>query len=233
MRNSLNFAKLIKYLEGYDFGEFFNDGEVEHFLDYFYDTSIEYHLGEWECKYGATKLVILMKNEDIVFKIPFNSTWNSEIEDFSFFYGAPCASTWDYCEAEEDRYNQAEEEGFADYLAHTSYVYKTKNGIRIYIQPKCSTKAIKKTTSSKSHQVLEKWFKQMLPIDDVQWLNTFLDCYGAYKLKKFLTFLRENEWDDDLSTRNIGYTKMGMPVLVDYSSYMEQHIDFQSLDLSS
>ena len=73
--------------------------------------------------------------------------------------------------------------------------------------------------------------KGSLPIDDTKWLNTFIDCYGAYKLKQFLQFLENEDWDDDLSHNNIGYTKEGKPVLIDYSSYMEQWIDLSDLDL--
>ena len=231
MKNSLSFVKLVKYIEGYSFGEFFNDNNVDNFIDYLYENSEEYQMGEWKCAYGATKLVIIMEKEDFVFKIPFNSEWDSWKGDYAFFYGAPATSTWDYCEAEEERYDFAEECGFSKYLAKTNIVYSTKNGVRIYIQPKCSVHSKHKTTSKRSSKVFSKWFKRCLPIDDTQWLNTFIDYYGAYKLKQFLTFLLNEEWDDDLGSRNIGYTIEGKPVLIDYSSYMEQYIDFQDLDL--
>ena len=231
MKNSLSFVKLVKYIEEYSFGEFFNDNNVDNFIDYLYENSEEYQMGEWRCVYGATKLVIIMEKEDFVFKIPFNSEWDSWEGDYAFFYGAPATSTWDYCEAEEERYDFAEECGFSKYLAKTNIVYSTKNGVRIYIQPKCSVHSKHKTTSKRSSKVFSKWFKRCLPIDDTQWLNTFIDYYGVYKLKQFLTFLLNEEWDDDLGSRNIGYTIEGKPVLIDYSSYMEQYINFQELDL--
>ena len=231
MRNCLSFAKLVKYIENYSFDEFFNSNTVDNFIDYLYENSEEYQMGEWRCTYGATKLVIIMEKEDFVFKIPFNSEWDSWNRDYTFFCGAPATSTWDYCEAEEERYDFAEEYGFSEYLAKTNIVYSTKNGIRIYIQPKCFVHSKHKTTSKRNRRVFSKWFKHGLPIDDTQWLNTFIDYYGAYKLKQFLTFLLNEEWDDDLGSRNIGYTIEGKPVLIDYSSYMEQSIDFQDLDL--
>ena len=231
MRNTLSFAKLVKYIENYSFGEFFNDWNVDDFIDYFYEVSKEYQDGFWHCEYGATKMVIIMDDENIVFKIPFNSIRDHEAEAYEFFYGAPATSTWDYCEAEEERYDVAEEYGFANYLAKTSIVYQTKNGVRIYIQPKCKTDSRHKTTSKRTYKTFRKWYKNALPIDDIKWLNTFIDYYGAYKLKLFLNFLTEKEWDDDLSHDNIGYTIEGKPVLIDYSSYMEQYIDFQNLDL--
>lgn len=231
MQNSLSFVKLVKYIENYSFDEFFNDNTVDDFIDYFYEASEEYKEGKWHCRYGATKLVIIMDDENIVFKIPFNSEWRNREEGYVFFCGAPATSTWDYCEAEEERYDFAEESGFSKYLAKTNIVYNTKNGVRIYIQPKCFVHSNHKTTSKRNKRVFRKWFKDCLPVDDTQWLNTFIDCYGAYKLKQFLTFLLNEEWDDDLGSRNIGYTIEGKPVLIDYSSYMEQYIDFQSLDL--
>lgn len=231
MQNSLSFVKLVKYIENYKFGEFFNDWNADDFVDYFYEASEEYREGKWHCEYGATKMVIIMDNEDIIFKIPFNSTWDFDTKQFEFFYGAPCPSTWDYCEAEEDRYNFAEDNGFSKYLAKTSMVHKTKNGVRIYIQPKCKTDSHHKTTSKRTYRTFSNWYKNTLPIDDIKWLNTFIDCYGAYKLKLFFNFLSNEGWDDDLRHDNIGYTIEGKPVLIDYSSYWEQHIDFQSLDL--
>ena len=72
MQNSLSFVKLVKYIEGYDFGEFFNDWNADDFIDYLYESSEEYQKGDWYCEYGATKLVIVMNDENIVFKIPFN-----------------------------------------------------------------------------------------------------------------------------------------------------------------
>ena len=109
MQNSLSFAKLVKYIEGYSFGEFFNSDTVDNFIDYLYKNSEEYQTGKWRCTYGATKLVIIMEKEDFVFKIPFNSEWDNGEDDYVFFYGAPATSTWDYCEAEEERYDFAEE----------------------------------------------------------------------------------------------------------------------------
>ena len=231
MRNILSFAKLIKYIEEYPFGEFFNDWNVSDFIDYLYDVSEECQNEKWHCEYGATKMVIIMDDEEIVFKIPFNSIKDYEARTCEFFYGAPATSTWDYCEAEEERYDVAEEYGFANYLAKTEIVYNTKNGIRIYIQPKCTTRNRHKTTSKRNYRVFSKWYRGSLPIDDTKWLNTFIDCYGAYKLKQFLQFLENEDWDDDLSHDNIGYTKEGKPVLIDYSSYMEQWIDLSDLDL--
>ena len=231
MKNSLSFVKLVKYIEGYSFGEFFNDDNASLFIDYLHEVSEECQSSKWRCEYGATKLVIIMNDEDIVFKIPFNSTWDYNESDYSFFYGAPSISTWDYCEAEEERYNIAEENGFANYVAKTSMVYSTKNGVRIYTQPKCYGYSKEKRTSRKRLEVFKKWAKFNLPILEPAWLNAFIDHYGAYKLKKFLKFLIDEEWDDDLSGPNIGYTATGEPILIDYSSYMEQHINFQELDL--
>lgn len=231
MRNSLSFVKLVKYIEGYSFGEFFNDDNAGLFIDYLHEVSEECQKSEWRCEYGATKLVIIMNDEDIVFKIPFNSTWDYNEHEYVFFYGAPSISTWDYCEAEEERYNIAEENGFANYVAKTSMVYSTKNGVRIYTQPKCYEYSKKKRTSRKRLEVFKKWTKFNLPILESSWLNSFIDYYGAYKLKKFLKFLIDEEWDDDLNGPNIGYTSTGEPILIDYSSYMEQHINFQELDL--
>ena len=231
MRNSLYFARLVKYIENYNFGEFFNDVNVEDFIDYFYQVSTEYQNGLWRCDYGATKLVIIMDEEDIVFKIPFNSDYDFLEKSCMFFYGAPAPSTWDYCEAEEERYAVAEENGFANLLAKTNIIYTTKNGIRIYTQPKCFTKTHIKPNSKKKYLTFSTWYKRQMPIDNLCWLNTFIDYYGAYRMKKFFDFLIEEEWDDDLCGSNIGYDMNGAPVLIDYSSYMEQNLNFDQFQL--
>ena len=225
---SLNFAKVVKYIEGFDFEEFFNYRNVDTFLNYLNEVSIEYRQQEWACYYGATKLVIIINEEDYVIKIPFNSTenWNDDYDENPYgpFYGAPAATCWDYCEVEKERFALAKENHFDKFFAETVLSYVTNNDIRIYTQPKCEICSIcpaRKTNSNKNFKFFREWYDgEYVPIDSVNWLNTFIDFYGLDALKNFLHFLEKNDWADDLSNNNIGFYKV-YPVLIDYSSYWE------------
>jgi len=221
---SFNFVKAVKYIEGYDFGEFFNYENADLFINYMYAISPECQQQKWHCFYGATKMVIVFDDENFVIKIPFNST-----EDYCYgertivpFCGAPAPSCWDYCEVEQLRYEDAKVHNFEKFVAKTTLVYITKNDIRIYTQPKCETcyNCEKKTCSKKNFEFFRKWYKGCLPIDNINWLNCFIDNYGLKTLKAFCRFLEVNDWADDFSSDNLGFCN-GLPVLIDYSSYWE------------
>lgn len=217
---SLNLAKIIKYIEGYDFEGFFSYFDADDFIDYLYSVSPEYYNQNWSCKYGSTKLVIVMDDENYVIKIPFHG------EDRDIYYvGAPTSEDfWDYCQAEENRYNEAPDV-IKNHLAKTTWIYETKNGIRLYTQPKCliAAKNHYNTKSQKTYKFFCNWWKMessKLPIDHTDWLNLYIDCYGLPSLKVFFKAIIEEDWNDDLRDANIGFLN-GRPVLVDYSSFCE------------
>ena len=220
---SLTFAKIIKYIEGYDFEDFFAYDDADKFIDYLYHTSPEYYNQKWSCQYGATKLVIIMKDEDYVIKIPFHG----ESKD-NYYVGAPTSEDfWDYCRGEAERYNEAPDV-IKKHLAKTTWVYETSNGIRLYSQPKClvAYKNHYNTKSQKPFAFFWKWWKKKkrgyaLPVNHIDWLNLYIDCYGLDSLKSFFETVINEDWDDDLADRNIGFLD-GRPVLIDYSSYWEQ-----------
>jgi len=215
---SLNLAKVIKYIEGYDFGGFFSYFDAEDFINYLYSVSPEYYNQNWSCKYGSTKLVIIMDDENYVIKIPFHGEYKD------YYVGAPTSEDyWDYCQAEEERYENAPIV-IKSRLAKTELIYETKNGIRLYSQPKCSiaNNTHCTTKSQKTAKFFYDWWGRgtHLPINHVDWLNTYIDYYGLDSLKAFFKALIKEDWDDDLRDVNIGFLN-GRPVLVDYSSFCE------------
>ena len=226
---SLNLAKLVKYIEEYDFNDFFSYYDADDFIDYLYYASSEFYNQNWSCKYGSTKLVIIMNDEDYVIKIPFHGE-----DKYEYYEGAPCTvDFWDYCQAEEERYENAPVV-IKSRLAKTQLIYETKNGIRLYSQPKCSIarNAHCATKSKKTAKFFYDWWGRdsLLPITHVNWLNTYIDCYGLDSLKAFFKAIIQEDWNDDLRDVNIGFLN-GRPVLVDYSSFCEQCLD--EIDLTS
>lgn len=230
MSEALTFARMIKYIEGYSFDDFFTSENVDGFLHYLYYNCKDFSSGKAKCYYGASKCVIISDDLPYVIKIPFNGFWDWEEKQDIPFFGAACDDGWDYCEAEENRFHLAEEFHFQKYLAKTEFVHITKNGIRIYTQPKCisglrrikpGTLKFYKTIESKYQENRKE--KTTIPIYDINWVITFVNLYGYEELERFFDFLIENDWDDDLSSDNVGYIN-DKPVLIDYCGYWEQFL---------
>ena len=228
--NNLTFARMIKYIEGYPFEDYFTYDNVGDFIHYLYDNCEEFLKGTAKCYHGCSKCVIVIKDCSYVIKIPFNGFWDDIDRKNIPFYGASCDNGWDYCEAEENRFKEAKQFHFEKYFAETKFVYLTKNGIRIYIQDKCSPilksyrrnkenadeyRKIERKYSSRTHN----W----ISIEEPTWIVTFVKLYGYEELERFLDFLSESEWDDDLTADNIGY-RNNEPVLIDYCSFWDQFL---------
>ena len=185
---------------------FFTEGETFNVLDsnpILWKDFIEYS--------GATRFVLVPKDntKNFAIKIPYNNCAFS-----------PCSYCfWDYCGAELERYNIAEEEGLEKYFAKIEFVgYSAKEKYPIYVQEKCvmgidtnskhSLEEIKKTHSLSPYRGIQS-----------EWLTDFRLAYGEEEFFKFIYFIQNKEWDDDLYY-NVGYLH-GLPIVVDYASYNE------------
>lgn len=183
---------------------------------------------------GASKGVIIPKdNEDkYVLKIPFNGYLSEDWDDeeltyagdrFIFFDWAPSSISWDYCSAEVEIYEKAEELGIEQLFAKTEIYDFIQGYYPIYIQEKAvmffrSSRTLHseeklKETSSKASAIYD-----YCSIDN-EWLTDVLDYYGEEKFITFLQFLKKQNIND-LHSGNIGYID-GRPVVVDYSGYYE------------
>jgi hypothetical protein len=179
-------------------------------------------------EYGATKLAIIPSNEDFVIKIPFTGTYVPNYDDdyeenpgeWQDFWGAEDSDQpWNYCESEVNRYQIAEENGFAACFAETKLL-GTIHGFPIYIQEKCEILEHCYKSHTHSKEECHYYSKNFSSMIDPNWLVDFGLYYGEGMLKDFLHFLELMGWDDDLRKSNIGYIK-DRPVIVDYSGFWE------------
>ena len=223
--------KLLKIFASaplYD-GEEFHEGKNDDLL-----YSIDNKILKYSYYHGATKLAIIPKNKDYVIKIPYtgsyeyqsgyyyHSIYNRAREDYwEFEFGEDKNRPWDYCANEVIRYNIALENGFSKCFAKTELLGYINN-YPIYIQERCITlrdsrnfHIHSKEENSKTSSCCNFYFEI-----NMDWLTDFRLYYGEKTLINFIEFIRDNQWDDDLRSENIGYLN-NRPVLIDYSGFLE------------
>lgn len=237
-------VKGINYVPS-DFGSDENEDDY-----YYYDVvrqiretgvfSNTYGEDEYFC--GASKLVFDVRSDKVI-KLPFTGYHyyaDGEYDDETGFYedeevfeefrGANNSiNNWDYCLTEVEKYALAENAGFEKFFAKTELFCRV-DGHPIYLQDKVIVYAEggyqSFPPSEQSKQYCEKHFSyenksfkgaKTLPND---WVAKAVDLYGAEEVENFLVFL-EKERFSDLHYHNIGYTRDGRPVILDYSGYHE------------
>ena len=192
--------------------------------------------GDYIYEYGASKLVIIpLTDDNFVIKIPYTGNWrstgsyyddsgniyhSSECEYRNFENAITKESDWDYCALEAERYEKAKKAGLASCFAETRILGYVKE-YPIYVQEKAITlsKCHKKHThSEKERTITSNICKNFYLHED--WLTDFRLYYGKAFLIKFIDFIKENGWNNDLVSRNIGYIKE-RPVLIDYSGFYD------------
>lgn len=193
---------------------------------------------------GATKLVLLPRDEDFVIKIPFTGYWDEddyesnmrsyeraedrgeepeEIIDTDFYYEFTYASIdeddpecWDYCRLECAIYEKAAAAGLARYFAKEEIIGYLDDFFPIYAQEKVSafSKVYDKDIGQRTSKRCEE-----LNVDCIHsmWVHDFFEIYGEEEYVKLANFLKEEDlWD--FHGGNIGY-RNGKPILMDYSGY--------------
>lgn len=184
---------------------------------------------------GASKLVIIEKDKDYVFKVGFEGYWDSEVDideegnetwnsyDRYFDY---CS---DYCELEYNLYNDAKTffPGAERFLAAVDVVtpYTTRG---IYIQERARFN-IKKDTTISDNEIGEKIRSNSQTHGDAigKLPDNWLESAIAYTIKNhceedfenFLNWLEENKIND-IHSGNVGMIG-DRPVLIDFSGYCE------------
>lgn len=147
------------------------------------------------------------------------------------FSGPGCSSKrglkndWDYCELEAERYIIAKENGYEAMFAETKLIGYIDD-YPIYSQPKCITFCdSESSSSSKKERSASTKAKAQEIIKEIDnycfnefWFTDLIEMFGEDYAKKFLTFLRDNDYTEDLHNANIGYIDE-VPVLLDYSGY--------------
>ena len=217
---------LDEILEALSYGTFDENDEAD-FYSIVVQPFSEKYKKPFDYATGATKGVLIFEQLGFVIKIPFcrNSEdcyYNSAYGEYKccYFTGADADNGWDYCEAEANKYERAEEEGLAQCFAKTKKIGDI-DGYPIYMQELADIyKSIdyqSSHTEEDSRQVSSICNSNNFYMFNLEWLSDAFHYYGEKVFHKLLEFIR-TVGINDLHDGNIGYIG-NRPVLVDYSSF--------------
>lgn len=217
---------LDEILEALSYGTFDENDEAD-FYSIVVQPFSEKYKKPFDYATGATKGVLIFEQLGFVIKIPFcrNSEdcyYNSAYGEYEccYFTGADTDNGWDYCEAEANKYERAEEEGLAQCFAKTKKIGDI-DGYPIYMQELADIyKSIdyqSSHTEEDSRQVSSICNSNNFYMFNIEWLSDAFHYYGEKVFHKLLEFIR-TVGINDLHDGNIGYIG-NRPVLVDYSSF--------------
>lgn len=218
--------ELDEILEALSYGTFDEIDEAE-FYSIVVQPFSEKYKKPFDYATGATKGVLIFEQLGFVIKIPFcrnseNCYYNSAYGEYEccYFTGADTDNGWDYCEAEANKYERAEEEGLAQCFAKTKKIGDI-DGYPIYMQELADIyKSIdyqSSHTEEDSRQVSSICNSNNFYMFNLEWLSDAFHYYGEKVFHKLLEFIRI-VGINDLHDGNIGYIG-NRPVLVDYSSF--------------
>lgn len=193
------------------------------------EKNINYDLFALES--GATKLCIypLDPKVDFVIKIPYPTMAGGAY----LISHAPLLisqkESWDYCEAELEYYQLAQEAGIAEFFPFTMR-YPAKQ-YPIYLQEKCISyyqECYQNISFDESPELLniiaaappkyENWFNLFHPL----WLLDAIKYYGLNKIYVLFDFLDKYSITD-FHTDNYGYSTVDhRPLLIDFSGFYEE-----------
>lgn len=217
---------LDEILEALSYGTFDENDEAD-FYSIVVQPFSEKYKKPFDYATGATKGVLIFEQLGFVIKIPFcrnseDCEYNSTYGEYEccYFTGADTDNGWDYCEAEANKYERAEEEGLAQCFAKTKKIGDI-DGYPIYIQELADIyKSIdyqSSHTEEDSRQVSSICNSNNFYMFNLEWLSDAFHYYGEKVFHKLLEFIR-TVGINDLHDGNIGYIG-NRPVLVDYSSF--------------
>jgi len=217
---------LDEILEALSYGTFDENDEAD-FYSIVVQPFSEKYKKPFDYATGATKGVLIFEQLGFVIKIPFcrnseDCEYNSTYGEYEccYFTGADTDNGWDYCEAEANKYERAEEEGLAQCFAKTKKIGDI-DGYPIYIQELADIyKSIdyqSSHTEEDSRQVSSICNSNNFYMFNIEWLSDAFHYYGEKMFHKLLEFIR-TVGINDLHDGNIGYIG-NRPVLVDYSSF--------------
>ena len=217
---------LDEILEALSYGTFDENDEAD-FYSIVVQPFSEKYKKPFDYTTGATKGVLIFEQLGFVIKIPFcrnseDCEYNSTYGEYEccYFTGADTDNGWDYCEAEANKYERAEEEGLAQCFAKTKKIGDI-DGYPIYMQELADIyKSIdyqSSHTEEDSRQVSSICNNNNFYMFNIEWLSDAFHYYGEKMFHKLLEFIR-TVGINDLHDGNIGYIG-NRPVLVDYSSF--------------
>lgn len=184
--------------------------------------------GVFDIKYGCSKAVLFTNaSEDYVFKVPFFGIEYENGEKLRYS-NAQSYSQWDYCEVEQDIYEEACAAGLGDMFCGTRYVCSI-HGLPVYVSEK-SGDALDEEASSRdvspagreyirTKKRTDKCRENMLfqgGLED-ETVGMFYDSWGKDKTDKLLKFIEDNDVAD-CHGGNVAF-KDGKIRLIDYSGF--------------
>ena len=213
---------LDEILEALSYGTFDENDEADFYPAVVQPFSEKYKK-PFDYATGATKSVLIFEQLGFVIKIPFcrnSEDYDDYYEYCNYFTGADTDNGWDYCEAEADKYQRAEEEGISMCFAKTEKIGEIDR-YPIYMQELASiyknVNYQSSHTEEDSRQVNSICDSNNFYIFNIEWLSDAFHFYGEKIFHKLLEFIR-TVGINDLHDSNIGYIE-NRPVLVDYSSF--------------
>lgn len=197
--------------------------------------------------HGISKLVLLIPHENFVIKIPFTGWYEEDDYDYAYcewedaekednrgpepvledfycpfeFANTPYITlprADDYCALEVAIYEDAIEEGVAQYLAKEWKVDQIDE-ISIYAQERAKMLDDDKFDATASEKTCKRCEQLSLRCFNSMWIADFFEIYGEDEFVKLSKFLEKHRIHD-LHAGNLGYID-NMPVIVDYSCYRE------------
>lgn len=198
---------LHKLITDYNFTYFLNRRTVSAYFSWKnYTLKLKKSLIKSAC--GATKLVLYFN--DIVLKIPLTGEGLRRIN---------------YCGQEAFNYKQAKLEKIDDFFCPCEFIgryyYKKGHSFPVYAMERVDVNVSRTETiidESYSNGILTASNDSDISEDEISVFAVFSQWYSEDRVVHLIDFLREYEVND-VHDANIGYTKDGLPVIIDYSGY--------------
>ena len=189
-------------------------------------------------EHGVSKAVLLIPGVDKVLKIPFNGYYechmtnedeyyeNNDVEPiyedrfFEFENAGNEYNTWDYCLTELEMYDVAKKAGFAEFFPKTE-VYGICDGCPVYLQEKVTPyKSVSVSQEErKNYKTQTKDKSRVFNWVSTKWGMDVIAMYGLDRANEFFDFIDNNGMASDLHNGNLGYTKDGKPVILDWAGF--------------
>ena len=171
--------------------------------------------------YGASKLVIIPKDEKYVIKIPFEGY--TEDGEFYNFGNAnwDVHRFWDYCLTEVLTYNNAKNNKVEKILAKTKLIGEVEPYHPIYVQERAVTyENIEDDKVINNDFLMSKvrkiCFTKKYRAFNLDWITDIYNYYGEKNFDKIMQFITSI---GDLHDDNVGYIG-SRPVILDYSDFL-------------
>lgn len=205
-----------------------------------------YHRG-LSCHAGMTKFVVVDESSSKVVKVPlwggYYDVWDDETEEYTddreyveYEYAndrEPAddhSARWNYIENEIRKYEEIEEDGFAEFFPKVEFYKMSKNGLPIYLQDRVLPFKVdyEKVRNSKSYKIAEEISqtinkKRRYARVNEYFISACVDFYGKEKTQRFIEYitLDKPELGRDLHSNNIGFTIDGHPIILDWAGFRE------------